>query len=197
MPLAQMIHFAQLHHQGAATATQRLLLLEQHQQALQEQMQKLAQHATALQRKIDHKKASLASHASNPNEAEAEHADETSQSTGTQEEIRSVLMQKNEGRVALVTGASSGIGEATAWAFAMHGMRVAVAARRIDRLAALVERIQQAGGEAIALEADVTDEQQVQILVQHTQQQWGRLDILVNSAGLMLLGPIAAADTED
>lgn len=106
-------------------------------------------------------------------------------------------MERIEGRVALVTGASSGIGEATAWALAARGIRVAIAARRTDRLEALVERIGQAGGEAIALKADVTDEQQVLALVRRAQQQWGRLDILVNSAGLMLLGPIAGADMED
>ncbi|MBA2288168.1 MAG: SDR family NAD(P)-dependent oxidoreductase [Ktedonobacteraceae bacterium] len=69
-------------------------------------------------------------------------------------------MERIEGRVALVTGASSGIGEATAWALATCGVRVAIAARRTDRLEALVERIGQAGGEAMALKADVTDEQQ-------------------------------------
>src|SRR4051812_18724603 len=106
-------------------------------------------------------------------------------------------MQRNEGRVALVTGASSGIGEATAWALAGRGMRVAVAARRTDVLETLVKRIGQEGGEAIALKMDVTDEQQVQAAVHHTQQHWGRVDILVNSAGLMLLGPIAEAETED
>ncbi|MDQ2902468.1 MAG: SDR family NAD(P)-dependent oxidoreductase [Chloroflexota bacterium] len=106
-------------------------------------------------------------------------------------------MERIEGQVALVTGASSGIGEATAWALGAHGVRVVVAARRIDRLEALVERIGQAGGEALALKADVTDEQQVQTLVRRAQEHWGRLDILVNSAGLMLLGSIAGADTED
>ncbi|MDQ2713654.1 MAG: SDR family NAD(P)-dependent oxidoreductase [Chloroflexota bacterium] len=106
-------------------------------------------------------------------------------------------MERIKGQVALVTGASSGIGEATAWALATRGIRVAIAARRIDRLEALVERIGQAGGEAMALKADVTDEQQVLTMVRRTQEQWGRLDILVNSAGLMLLGPIAGADTED
>ena len=106
-------------------------------------------------------------------------------------------MEWNKRQVALVTGASSGIGEATAWALAERKIRVVVAARRADRLQALVERIKQAGGEAIALSVDVTDEQQVQGMVQRTQEQWGRLDILVNSAGLMLLGPIAGADTED
>jgi NADP-dependent 3-hydroxy acid dehydrogenase YdfG len=106
-------------------------------------------------------------------------------------------MENSKGQVALVTGASSGIGEATAWALAAHGIRVAVAARRADRLEALVERIREAGGESIALVADVTDEEQAQAMVRRTQEQWGRLDILVNNAGLMLLGPIAGANTED
>jgi NADP-dependent 3-hydroxy acid dehydrogenase YdfG len=106
-------------------------------------------------------------------------------------------MEKNEEKVALVTGASSGIGEATAWALATRGIRVVVTARRSDRLDALVERIGQAGGQAFALVTDVTDEQQVQTMIQRAHEQWGRLDILVNSAGLMLLGPIAGADTED
>jgi NADP-dependent 3-hydroxy acid dehydrogenase YdfG len=106
-------------------------------------------------------------------------------------------MEKIERQVALVTGASSGIGEATALALAERGMRVAVAARRLDRLEALVTRVAQAGGEAIPLGADVTDEQQVQVMVHRAQQQWGRLDILVNSAGLMLLGPIGGANTGD
>jgi len=108
-----------------------------------------------------------------------------------------MYMEKFEWQVALVTGASSGIGEATAWTLAAQGIRVAVAARRADRLEALVERIREAGGEAIALVADVTDEEQAQALVRRTQEQWGRLDILVNNAGLMLLGPIAGANTDD
>lgn len=205
MPIAQMIHFAQLHHQGSATATERLLLLEQHQHALEEQMQKLEQHATALQQKIVRKKASLAqrgiashsSHASGQSEAEVDIFDGEAHGTRTNEEKRSIFMEKKEGHVALVTGASSGIGEATAWALAAQGIRIVVAARRKDRLEALVERIEQAGGEAMALGVDVTDEQQVQMMVQRIQEEWGRLDILVNSAGLMLLGPIAGADTED
>ncbi len=106
-------------------------------------------------------------------------------------------MERYEERVALVTGASSGIGEATARALARCRMRVAVAARRTDQLEALVERIGQEGGEALALGVDVTDERQVQAMVRRTQHQWGRLDILVNSAGVMLLGPIAGAETED
>jgi NADP-dependent 3-hydroxy acid dehydrogenase YdfG len=99
--------------------------------------------------------------------------------------------------VALITGASSGIGEATARALATRGYRVAVAARRHDRLATLVSCIQNEGGEGIALEMDVTQDDQVHAAVQRVYALWGRLDLLVNSAGLMLLGPIAGADTED
>jgi NADP-dependent 3-hydroxy acid dehydrogenase YdfG len=106
-------------------------------------------------------------------------------------------MEQNKGKVALITGASSGIGEATALVLAAQGMRIALAARRVDRLEALVQRITQNGGEAIALVADVTDEEQVQAMVAHAHGRWGRIDILVNNAGLMLLGPIAGANTED
>lgn len=106
-------------------------------------------------------------------------------------------MEIQEGPVALVTGASSGIGEATALALAGRGMRVALVARRADRLAALAERISNAGGTTQAFAADVTDETQARDAVRQTQERWGRLDILINNAGLMLLGPIAEADTED
>jgi len=106
-------------------------------------------------------------------------------------------MATNDKQVALVTGASSGIGAATALALAARGTRVALAARRLDRLQALVERIHQAGGEALALAADVTDEREAEAMVRRAHDEWGRLDILVNNAGLMLLGPIAGAETED
>jgi NADP-dependent 3-hydroxy acid dehydrogenase YdfG/DNA-binding transcriptional MerR regulator len=205
MPIAQMIDFAQLRHQGSVTAHQRLLILEQHQLSLEQQVQKLEQHRYALRQKIAHKKESLASresashfaHGSGQSEAEDESLAVGTYETRVYEEKRSLLVEKNGAQVALISGASSGIGEATAWVLAMHGIRVVVVARRADRLEALVERIRAAGGEAIALVADVTDEVQAQAMVCHTQEQWGRLDILVNSAGLMLLGPIAGADTED
>ncbi len=100
-------------------------------------------------------------------------------------------------RVALVTGASSGIGEATAVALAAAGAVVAVGARRADRLQDLVARIEADGGRALALDLDVTDEAQCRSAVQQTVDQFGGLDVLVNNAGVMLLGPIEDADTED
>jgi NADP-dependent 3-hydroxy acid dehydrogenase YdfG len=90
--------------------------------------------------------------------------------------------------VALVTGASSGIGEATARALAAHGATVAVVARRKERLDALAAEI---GG--LAIETDVTDREQAQAAVERTAQELGRLDIVVNNAGVMLLGPIVDA----
>jgi NADP-dependent 3-hydroxy acid dehydrogenase YdfG len=99
-----------------------------------------------------------------------------------------------EGTVALVTGASSGIGEATALALAAEGARVAVAARRRDRLEALAERI---GSDALVLETDVTDEAAARSMVETTVKELGRLDTLVNNAGVMLLGPIEGAPVEE
>jgi NADP-dependent 3-hydroxy acid dehydrogenase YdfG len=94
--------------------------------------------------------------------------------------------------VALVTGASSGIGEATARALAEQGATVAVAARRKDRLDALSAEI---GG--LAIEADVTDREQAVAAVERAAQELGRLDIVVNNAGVMLLGPIVDAPVEE
>ncbi|WP_242107767.1 SDR family NAD(P)-dependent oxidoreductase [Luteimonas aquatica] len=99
-----------------------------------------------------------------------------------------------EGRVALVTGASSGIGEATALALADAGAKVAIAARRRDRLDALAARLVQAGAEPLVLEADLLDERQAQRIVADTEAHYGRLDILVNNAGVMYLEPVAEAD---
>ncbi|HET9124739.1 MAG TPA: SDR family NAD(P)-dependent oxidoreductase [Solirubrobacteraceae bacterium] len=94
-----------------------------------------------------------------------------------------------DGTVALVTGASSGIGEATALALAGQGAAVAVAARRGDRLAALAERIAADGGRALVCESDITREGEPAALVERVVQELGRLDTLVNNAGVMLLGP--------
>lgn len=102
-----------------------------------------------------------------------------------------------QGTVALVTGASSGIGEATAVALAAEGASVAVAARRRDRLEALAKRIEGAGGNALVIEADITDEAQAADMVRRTVDELGRLDTLVNNAGVMLLGAIVDAPTEE
>jgi NADP-dependent 3-hydroxy acid dehydrogenase YdfG len=101
------------------------------------------------------------------------------------------------GTVALVTGASSGIGEATAKRLAAEGAAVAVAARRFDRLEHLVEEIDDAGGRAVAIEADVTDRAQAEALVERTVKELGRLDTVVNNAGVMLLGAALDAPIEE
>jgi NADP-dependent 3-hydroxy acid dehydrogenase YdfG len=101
------------------------------------------------------------------------------------------------GTVALVTGASSGIGEATARELAARGAAVAIAARRKERLDKLAQEIEDAGGTALAIECDVTDQEQAKALVVQTVEQLGRLDTVVNNAGVMLLGPIVDAPTEE
>ncbi len=98
-----------------------------------------------------------------------------------------------DGTVALVTGASSGIGAATATTLAERGAAVALAARRKDRLEELAAAIRAGGGTALVLESDVTQEQQATDAVERTVAELGRLDTLVNNAGVMLLGPIAGA----
>ncbi|HTR75314.1 MAG TPA: SDR family NAD(P)-dependent oxidoreductase [Solirubrobacterales bacterium] len=102
-----------------------------------------------------------------------------------------------DGTVALVTGASSGIGEVTARRLAAEGATVAVAARRIDRLERLAREIGDAGGRALAIESDVTDRSQAEALVERTVAELGRLDTVVNNAGVMLLGPAFDAPVEE
>src|SRR5262245_53170398 len=101
------------------------------------------------------------------------------------------------GRVALVTGASSGIGEGAALALAAAGATVAVAARRADRLEALVQRIQSAGGKALSLPGDVVDEAVAKGIVDQTIKHFGRLDILVNSAGIIQAGGVENAKLDE
>jgi NADP-dependent 3-hydroxy acid dehydrogenase YdfG len=105
----------------------------------------------------------------------------------------SVLAEK----VAVVTGASAGIGEATALALAGRGARVVLAARRSDRLAALARRIEADKGRAVAVPCDVSDRAQVQRLVATTLEAFGRIDVLINNAGVMPLSPMAKCRVED
>lgn len=102
-----------------------------------------------------------------------------------------------QGTVALVTGASSGIGEATAIELARRGAAVAVLARRADRLKALADRITQAGGTAAVVAADVTEAEQVHEAVEQVVRNWGRLDILINNAGVARPKTIAEATVAD
>jgi NADP-dependent 3-hydroxy acid dehydrogenase YdfG len=99
-----------------------------------------------------------------------------------------------DGRKAVITGASSGIGEATALALAREGAAVALGARRKDRLDELAKKVENAGGTAFAIEADVGDEAQAKALIEQAHSRLGGLDILVNNAGVMLLGPLQGAD---
>jgi NADP-dependent 3-hydroxy acid dehydrogenase YdfG len=102
-----------------------------------------------------------------------------------------------DGRKVLITGASSGIGEATAVAMAGEGAAVALGARRKDRLEAILARIESDGGTAVAIEADVADEGQARSLVETAAKELSGLDCLVNNAGVMLLGPVQGADLDE
>ncbi|MFD5265625.1 SDR family oxidoreductase [Streptomyces sp. NPDC058335] len=95
------------------------------------------------------------------------------------------------GRTAVVTGAASGIGEAAAVLLAAHGARVALVARRGERLDALARKIRADGGEALAVVADVTDQASVDAAAARIRDAYGRVDLVVNNAGVMLAHPIA------
>lgn len=102
-----------------------------------------------------------------------------------------------DGTAALVTGASSGIGEATARVLALNGAAVAVVARRKDRLEKLASDIEAGGGKALVIEADVTERGQATDAVNRAASELGRLDTVVNNAGVMLLGPVEGAPLEE
>lgn len=106
-------------------------------------------------------------------------------------------MSSLQGTVALVTGASSGIGAATAQRLASLGANVALVARRRERLDDVARAIETAGGTAFTIEADVTDRAQASDAVERAVQRLGRLDILVNNAGVMFIGSAAGADIEE
>lgn len=107
------------------------------------------------------------------------------------------MTERLEGTVALVTGASSGIGEATARTLAAQGAKVALVARRLERLEKLAMDIAGQGHTALVIEADITDQDQAIAAVERTVGDFGRLDIVVNNAGMMLLGPMKDAPTEE
>lgn len=106
-------------------------------------------------------------------------------------------MTKLSGKVAIVTGASSGIGEATALELAEEGAKVALVARREERLKKLADKITARGGEAVCIVADISDLDKAQQAVHQTYDAFGRIDILVNSAGVMFLSSIAEANIID
>lgn len=106
-------------------------------------------------------------------------------------------MNNIDGKVIAITGASSGIGEATALLLAERGASVVLGARRTDRLDRLVQRISQAGGRATARSVDVTDRTDVQEFVDYAVEEFGRLDVLVSNAGISKIGPVADLEVDN
>ena len=106
-------------------------------------------------------------------------------------------MSEIENKVVIITGASSGLGEATARRLAKNGAKLMLAARREDRLKELVTEINNDGGTAKYQVTDVTDKSQVEALAKTTKDAYGRIDVLVNNAGLMPLSPLAATKVDE
>jgi NADP-dependent 3-hydroxy acid dehydrogenase YdfG len=95
-----------------------------------------------------------------------------------------------EGKVVVITGASSGLGEATARALSAQGARVVLGARRPDRIQALASELTSSGGNAIAVTTEVADRQQVKTLVDTAAEAYGRIDVMINNAGVMPQAPL-------
>ena len=102
-----------------------------------------------------------------------------------------------EGKVVVITGASSGLGEATARRLSAEGATVVLGARRVDRIQGLADELTAGGGKALALQTDVTDARQVKRLVDAAVETYGRIDVLLNNAGLMPLAPLERLKIED
>jgi len=107
------------------------------------------------------------------------------------------MNQNIAGKVVVITGASSGLGEATARLLARHGATVALAARRADRIDALAAEINDANGKALAVPTDVADREQVKALVAAVVEKFGRVDVMLNNAGLMPLAPLEDLKTDE
>jgi len=111
--------------------------------------------------------------------------------------VKTKMEKRLAGKVAVITGASSGIGEAAAIALAMEGAHIVASARRMDRLDSLKHQIELKGGDCLNVLADVQDEKQCRALIAAAEDKHHRVDILVNNAGVMLLSPIIEANPED
>src|SRR5579862_4481372 len=111
--------------------------------------------------------------------------------------MRNTMTHGIEGKIVVITGASSGLGEATARMLSAQGATVVLGARRVDRIEALAKELVDAGGRALALATDVTRADDVQRLVDAAVEKFGRIDVLVNNAGLMPSSPLERRKIED
>ena len=102
-----------------------------------------------------------------------------------------------EGKVVVITGASSGLGEATARLLSAHGATIVLGARRVDRIQAVADELTNSGGKALAVATDVTDPDQVKALVDAAVQTYGRIDVMINNAGLMPHSPLERRKIDD
>ncbi|MFP7416856.1 SDR family oxidoreductase, partial [Priestia filamentosa] len=106
-------------------------------------------------------------------------------------------MSKINGKVVVITGASSGIGEATAKLLASRGAHVVIGARRVERLEALASLIEVEGGSVAYQQLDVTNINQMQTIIHLAQSRFGRVDVVVNNAGVMPLSPLEALKVDE
>lgn len=106
-------------------------------------------------------------------------------------------MNNSANRVVVITGASSGIGQAVALHLANKAFSLVLVARRLDRINALVDNITQTGGQAIAVQADVTRQEEVQKAIDAAVAAWQRVDVLINNAGFMAVAPISERKTDE